>query len=73
MYFIIELQKQDETSVPDIVHTAQTYNEAESVYHTVLAAAAISPVPVHSALVIDDEGHPVHEPQSYRHESGEEE
>ena len=40
-----------------IVTTHVERNEAESKYHTVLAAAAISAVPLHSAVLMDDSGY----------------
>ena len=41
MYIILEIQTTNGTPA-SLVHTADNYNEAKSVYHTVLAAAAIS-------------------------------
>lgn len=66
-YFIVEIQKQHNGAYAHLVHTADTRNAAESVYHQVLAAAAISNLPEHSAIMFTSEGFPLmHE--SYKHE-----
>lgn len=55
MYLVIELQKNGD-SVPNIVTAYNTLQEAYSKYHTVLAAAAISAVPAHTAVLMTDKG-----------------
>lgn len=67
MYFILELQKPKEGNAAYLMHTAETAQQAESVYHQVLAAAAISKVYCHSAMIITDESQTL-TGQSYRHE-----
>ena len=52
-----ELQKLNDTTMGNIVTTYQTENEAKSKFHTILAAAAISDVPVHTAVILTEEGH----------------
>lgn len=52
MFVVIELQSYGD-SLQYLVSTHATLREAESKFHTVLAAAAQSPVPVHSAIVMD--------------------
>jgi hypothetical protein len=59
MYIIIELQKNAEGHVSNIVTEHPTKDEAESKYHSVLSAAAVSKVPVHSAIIVSEEGFPV--------------
>jgi hypothetical protein len=59
MYIVIELQKNAEGVVSNIVTAFDTLAEAESKYYTILAAAAISKVPVHSAIIVSEEGFPV--------------
>ena len=58
-----------------ILHTSRTHYiydghdtlaEAESKYYSILAAAAISKVPVHSAIIVSEEGFPVKH-QCYKH------
>lgn len=66
-YFIVEIQKQHNGTYAHLVHTADIRNAAESVYHQVLAAAAISNLPEHSAIMFTSEGFPLmHE--SYKHD-----
>ena len=55
-YLVIELQVNIDGAVGNIVTAYDNRSEAESHYHTVLAAAAVSSVPKHSAVLIDDEG-----------------
>ena len=56
MYLVIELQKTAPDRVGNLVTAHTDLNEAQSKFHTVLAAAAISAVPQHSAMLIDDRG-----------------
>jgi len=55
MFAVIELQENDQ-SLQHIVTVHKTLREAEAQYHTVLAAAAQSPVPVHSAVLLSGSG-----------------
>ena len=66
MYIVIELQKNAEGVVSNIVTPFETLAEAESKYYTILASAAISHVPVHSAIIVSEEGFPVKH-QCYKH------
>lgn len=66
MYIVIELQKNADGKVANIVTSYETRLEAESKYHQILANAATSSVPVHSAVVLLDDGNPLLN-QSYRH------
>ena len=71
-YYIIEIQQYADGSYGDIRHIA--YDEdatlarlkAESKYHEVLAAAAVSTLPVHSATLLTSDGRVVMN-QSYKH------
>lgn len=54
MFLVIEIQKGD--SIANIVTTYDTINEAENKYHTILASAAVSAVPKHSAVMLDENG-----------------
>ena len=54
MYIVMEIQKSNTAST--IVNTYDTLNEAENKYHTILAYAAISNVPKHSAVLLTEEG-----------------
>ena len=61
-YYIIEIQKNVNGEYAHIVHWAYDENEtqarlkAESKYHSVLASAAISELPQHSATLIKSDG-----------------
>lgn len=54
-YLVIELQTNSDT-VASLITQHNTIEEAESKYHTVLAAGAISKVPIHSAVLMNDRG-----------------
>lgn len=66
MFIVIELQKNAEGVVSNIVTSYETQAEAESKYYSILAAAAISQIPVHSAIIVSEEGFPVKH-QCYKH------
>lgn len=66
MFIVVELQKNAEGVVSNIVTSYENLAEAESKYYTILAAAAISTVPVHSAIIVSEEGFPVKH-QCYKH------
>lgn len=68
MYIVMELQKNADGHVSNIVTEHESLALAESKYFTVLASAAVSRVPVHSAVLVSEEGFPVKH-QCYRHES----
>jgi hypothetical protein len=55
-YIVIELQTLSDGSVANIVTAHDTINEAQSKYHGVLASAAISAVPIHAAVLLDNHG-----------------
>lgn len=56
MYYIIEIQQYKDGTYGHLVHWAETRNQGESKYYEVLAAAAVSDLPSHSATLIDSEG-----------------
>ena len=72
-YYIIEIQQYLNGEYGHIVHYAYDENattarlKAESKYHTVLAAAAISELPSHSATLLASDGRCIMN-QCYRHE-----
>lgn len=55
-YIVIELQTNTDETVASLVTQHNTKNEAESKWHTVMAAAAISTLPMHSAVMMDASG-----------------
>lgn len=56
MYIVIELQKNVDGVVGNIVTTHDTLAEAQSKYYSILASAAVSNLPVHSAIIVSEEG-----------------
>ncbi len=56
MYFVLEIQKQQGGTCGTLIHQAETEKEARSVYYQALAAAAISDLAAHSAVLLTDEG-----------------
>ena len=69
MYLVIELQKTSPDTVANIVTAHSNLNDAYAKYHTVLAAAAVSSVPSHSAVMITDKGGLICA-DSFDHETG---
>ena len=69
MFIVIEIQYNG-TTAATIATSYQTKNEANAKYHTVLAAAAVSSLPVHSAIIIDETGHLI-KSEFYRHSAEE--
>lgn len=56
-YIVIEIQKAaDGTVAIPPINTYDSFFEALSRYHTILAAAAVSNVPVHTAVVLNEVG-----------------
>ena len=71
MYYIAEIQGFGSDSFAHLITTASTRNQAEAEYHRVLAAAAVSELPTHAALIFTGEGVPVKH-QCYKHPDEEE-
>lgn len=67
MYIVIELQTNGGQTA-HIVSAHATREAAESKYHTVLAAAAVSSVEKHAAIIVSEEGFPIMH-QCYVHEA----
>ena len=59
MYIVIELQKSGDGAVSNLVTSHSSLGEAESKYYSILASAAVNSVPVHSAVILSEEGFPV--------------
>lgn len=56
-YIVIEIQKfADGTVAIPAPATYDTYLAAAAAYHSILAAAAVSAVPIHSAVILTDVG-----------------
>lgn len=56
MFLVLEIQKTGD-QIAHILTSHATRPEAESKWHMVLAAAAVSSVPQHSATLLDDRGY----------------
>ena len=66
MYIVIELQTNADNAVADLVYQYASRDEAESKFHAILAAAAISSLPVHAAVILTNAGTLVRS-ESFRH------
>ena len=65
-YIVMEIQKNADGQVANLVTGHDTLGEAESKFYTILASAAINDVSVHSAIIVSEEGFPVKH-QCYKH------
>lgn len=53
MFLVIEIQKTGNT-IANIANAYETMAEADNKYYTILAAAAVSNVPKHGAVLLDE-------------------
>ena len=65
-YILVELQTSADGTVGNIVTAYDSRDAAESAWHSVLAAAAVSTLPVHAAVLVNARGEVV-ESRCYRH------
>lgn len=56
MYIIIEIQTNDNGTVGTLVYTAQTWKQAQQIYHEKLAYAAMSTLPRYAVALMDNSG-----------------
>lgn len=63
-YIVLEIQAGDTVAV--LVNDFNDLSNAENKYHTILAYAAISEIPIHSALLMTEDGI-VNKQYTYRH------
>ena len=70
MYIILETQTYNDGTVGTLINSFSERNAAESKYHQVLAAAAISQLPRHCAFMLTDEGYTI-KSEFYTHEQAE--
>lgn len=59
MFLVIEMQTSASGTIAHIATAHATQAEAEQKFHMILAAAAVSEVPVHSAVILTDNGYPL--------------
>lgn len=56
-YIVMEIQKFDTGAVSTPTWAYEDINAAWSKYHSVLSAAALSKLPVHSAVIMNESGY----------------
>ena len=56
MFIVIELQTVNDSQVANIVNAYTEPAVAEQKYHTILSAAAVSALPCHAAVMLDEKG-----------------
>ena len=64
MYIVLEIQASD--TIATTINSYEDRNTAESRYHQILAAAAVSTVPHHSAVLMNEVGNTI-KSDSYTH------
>lgn len=67
MYMVIEIQTNSDGTIGNFVWSFDTSDEAFSKYHSVLSAAAVSQLPVHAAVILDNHGFQI-AAQNFEHE-----
>lgn len=70
LFIVIEVQS-DGTTASTLVNSYADRNQAESKFHQILTAAAVSSVPIHSAVLMTDRGKTL-KTETYTHEEVEE-
>jgi hypothetical protein len=55
-YIVVEVQTNDAGKVATIVTAYDDYWTAQQKYHTILAAASVSALPVHTAVILSPYG-----------------
>ena len=65
-YLVTEIQHWDTGAIQTPTWSFDDRNKAEAKYHTVLSQAAVSTLPVHSAMLFTDEGFTL-ESKCYKH------
>lgn len=58
MFYVLEIQHYNNGERGHIVHWANDYLHGMSKFYEVLSAAAVSTLPKHAAILVDDEGQP---------------
>lgn len=54
MFLVVELQTSEDGNLTYLATSHPTREEAESKYHLILSAAAVSSVHVHGAVILDE-------------------
>ena len=58
MYLVIEIQKNESGKIAYLATTHETRPLADSKYHLVLSSAAVSGLPCHSAIILNEDATP---------------
>lgn len=66
MYIVLEIQRSGESTLACLNWTFVDRNVAEQKYHQVLAAAAVSEIELHSAVLLSETGYRI-KGESYDH------
>ena len=56
MYIVIELQTNADGAIGNIVTAFNSEEQAFAKYHAILSAAAVSSLPCHAAVILDNKG-----------------
>lgn len=56
MFIVVEIQTSADNKISTLITQHDTIEAAQSKYHSILSAAAISTVPVHAAVLITNTG-----------------
>ena len=70
IFIVLEIQSTGETASVIPWSYKDDYEGAMAKFHTILAAAAVSTVPIHSAVIIDDQGNVIKAAETFRHVAG---
>lgn len=70
MYAALEIKLKGDGTMTVDKYIKETRDEAERAYHSILASAAVSEHPVHTAMIINPEGATLKR-ESYKHEPAE--
>ena len=66
MFIVIEIQTNSDGEIGNFVWSFTDENQAKSKYHSVLASAAVSALPVHSCVILRNDGLRIAS-EAYRH------
>lgn len=67
-FLVTEIQVFEGGAVSTPSYAYETQTAAEAKYHSILAAAAVSALPVHAAILFTEEGFPLRH-ECYKHEA----
>ena len=71
-YLVIEMQKQPDGTITQICTSYTDRQIAEQKYHEILSYAAVSTIPIHTAVILSEEGNIIKK-EVYRHENADNE